>query len=263
MSKKINDTQFREKQTNADNSLSPLHPLTPSPLHRSTPSPHHAITPSRHHPISIVIADDHPIFRQGLRQLIEKQPGFHVVAEAEDGETALNLLATHAPTVAVLDLNMPKLDGFSVAERARQMKLPVRIVILTMHKDELHFNEAISLGVQGYVIKDSAATEVIDCIKSIISGREYFSPALSSFLLNRGRRSAQTEKLPGVGDLTPTERRVLVLLSELKTTKEIAAELGVSPRTVDNHRAHICSKLDLQGSHALTKFALQHKGELG
>jgi len=211
---------------------------------------------------TIIIADDHPIFRQGLKQLIEKQPGFRVVAEAEDGETALELIATHAPAVAVLDLNMPKLDGFSIAQRVQQMKLPVRIVILTMHKDELHFNEAINLGIRGYVIKDSAATEVIDCLKTVISGRDYFSPALSSFLLTRRRRTVQTEKLSCVDDLTPTERRVLVLLSELKTTKEIAAELGVSPRTVDNHRAHICSKLDLQGSHALTKFAIQHKSEL-
>ena len=142
------------------------------------------------------------------------------------------------------------------------MKLPVRIIILTMHKDELHFNEAINLGIHGYLIKDSAATEVLDCLKTVVSGREYFSPALSSFLLTRRRRSIQTEQLAGVGDLTPTERRVLLLLSELKTTKEVAAELGVSPRTIDNHRAHICSKLDLQGSHALAKFAIQHKDEL-
>ena len=99
---------------------------------------------------TILVADDHPIFRQGLKQLIESESGFRVVAEAEDGETALKLIASHAPTVAILDLNMPKLDGFAVAERARQMNLPVRIVILTMHNDELHFNEAINLGVQGY-----------------------------------------------------------------------------------------------------------------
>ena len=210
---------------------------------------------------TVIIADDHPIFRQGLKQLIEKQPEFRVVAEAEDGQTALDLIATHTPTVAVLDLNMPGLDGFVVAQRAQQMKLPVKIIILTMHKDELHFNEAIGLGIQGYLIKDSAATEVVDCLKTVISGRAYFSPAMSSFWLTR-RRAVQTENLSGVGDLTPTERRVLLLLSELKTTKEIAAELGVSPRTVDNHRAHICSKLDLQGSHALTKFAIQHKGDL-
>ena len=211
---------------------------------------------------TIIIADDHPIFRQGLKQLIEKQQDFRVVAEAEDGATALDLIATHHPTVAILDLNMPALDGFAVAQRAQQKKLPVKIIILTMHKDELHFNEAINLGVQGYVIKDSASTEVIDCINTVIRGREYFSPALSSFLLKRSRRTAQAEGQTGLGDLTPTERRILLLLAELKTTKEIAAALGVSPRTIDNHRAHICSKLDLQGSHALVKLAIQHKNEL-
>src|SRR5438132_9565421 len=181
---------------------------------------------------TIIIADDHPIFRQGLKQLIEKEAGFQVVAEAEDGNTALELIKTRAPAVAVLDLNMPEMDGFAVARQAQQMKLPVKIVILTMHKDELHFNQAIDLGVNGYLIKDSAATEVIDCLKTVLKGRQYYSPSLSSFLLTRRRRAVQTEMLSGVGDLTPTERRVLVLLSELKTTKEIAAELGGSPRTV-------------------------------
>jgi DNA-binding NarL/FixJ family response regulator len=212
--------------------------------------------------VTIIVADDHPIFRQGLRQLIERQDGFRVVAEAEDGRVALELIKMHTPMVAVLDLNMPEMDGFSVAGRVRQMGLPVKIIILTMHKDELHFNQAIDLGVEGYVIKDSAAIEVIDCIKSILRGREYFSPALSSFLLIRSRRAAQSQGQTDLGDLTPTELRVLLLLAELKTTKEIASELGISPRTVDNHRAHICSKLDLQGSHALVKFALQHKTEL-
>jgi DNA-binding NarL/FixJ family response regulator len=211
---------------------------------------------------TIIVADDHPIFRQGLKQLIEREVGFRVVAEAEDGLTALELIEAHAPAVAVLDLNMPEMDGFSVAGRVQQMGLPVKIIILTMHKDELHFNQAINLGVEGYVIKDSAATEVIDCIKSVIRGREYFSPALTSFLLTRSRRDAQSQGQAGLGDLTPTERRVLLLLAELKTTKEIASLLCVSPRTVDNHRAHICSKLELQGSHALVKFALQHKSEL-
>ena len=211
---------------------------------------------------TIIIADDHPIFRQGLRQLIEREADFHVVAEAADGNGALDLIKTAAPAVAIVDLDMPELDGFSVARHVQQLKLPVKIVILTMHKDELHFNEAINLGIQGYVIKESAATEIIDCIRTVSKGKEYFSPALSSFLLTRSRRAAQTLAQTGLNELTPTERRILLLLAELKTTKEIASELGVSPRTVDNHRAHICSKLDLQGSHALTKFAIHHKDEL-
>lgn len=212
---------------------------------------------------TIIIADDHPIFRQGLRQLIERQAGFRVAGEAADGRSALELIKGQQPAVAILDLNMPEADGFAVAEQVRQMNLPVKIVILTMHKDELHFNRAVDLGVSGYVIKDSAATEVIDCIRTVVKGKEYFSPSLSSFLLSRSRRATQAQEETGLSDLTPTERRILLLLSELKTTKEIASALGVSPRTVDNHRAHICSKLGLQGSHALVKFALQHKGELG
>lgn len=210
---------------------------------------------------TIIVADDHPIFRQGLMQIIEKEFGFRVIAEAEDGATALELIKTHKPMVALLDLDMPEMDGFSVARRIGEMNLPVKIIILTMHKDELHFNQAIDLGVNGYVIKDGAVYEVVNCIKTVVRDGEYFSPAVSSFLLKRSRR-AESQKQSSLGDLTPTERRVLFLLAELKTTKEIAAELCISPRTVDNHRAHICSKLDLQGSHALVKFALQHKGEL-
>lgn len=211
--------------------------------------------------ITIIIADDHPIFRQGLKHIIEKEGGIRVLAEAEDGKTALELIETHKPMVALLDLDMPELDGFSVARQVKQMNLPVKVIILTMHKDELHFNQAIDLGVNGYAIKDGAVYEIVNCIKTVVKEGEYYSPAVTSFLLKRSRR-AETQQQTTPGDLTPTERRVLFLLAELKTTKEIAAELRISPRTVDNHRAHICDKLDLQGSHALVKFALQHKGEL-
>ncbi len=209
---------------------------------------------------TIVLADDHPIFRQGLKQLIDKQPGFRVIAEADNGTSALELIATHAPTVAVLDLDMPELDGFGVARRVRELHLVTRLVILTMHTDELHFNQAIDLGVRGYLIKDGAAAEAVSCIKAVAAGGEYVTPSLSSYLLRRGRRTTITDQPTGVGTLTPTERRVLALLAELKTTKQIATELGVSPRTIDNHRANLCTKLDLQGPHALTKFALEHKG---
>lgn len=207
---------------------------------------------------TIVLADDHPIFRQGLKQLIERHSGFRVVAEAGNGRSALELIEFHQPVVAVLDLNMPELDGFEVAQRARELGLTTRIIILTMHDDELHFRQAIDLGVRGYLIKDGAASEAVDCIQAVAGGGDYVTPALSSFLIRRTRSPGPAPG--GIGDLTPAERRVLALLAELKTTKEIAAALGVSPRTVDNHRAHICSKLDLQGPHALTKFALEYGG---
>ena len=213
--------------------------------------------------IKILIADDHPIFREGLRRLIEKELGFRVVAEAEDGEIAFDLIKTHLPAVAVLDLDMPTRDGFAVAALVQQLDLPVKIVVLTMHKDELHFNRAIDLGISGYLIKDGAVHEIINCLKSVNAGHEYFSPAVSSILMDRGRRTGQAQHQFGLSDLTPTERRVMYLLSDLKTSREIAADLGVSPRTVENHRAHICSKLGLQGTHALVKFALEHRGDLG
>lgn len=213
--------------------------------------------------ISILIADDHPIFRAGLRQVIEKDSRLKVIAEADDGDVALEQCRQHKPQIALLDLDMPGQDGFAVAAAIRAEQLPVAVVFLTMHKDEMHFNEAMNLGAQGYVIKDSAAADVVNCLKTVAAGQHYISPTLSTYLLHRNRRAVTLdEQQKGVRDLTPTERRILALLAELKTSKEIANELGVSARTIENHRAHICQKLDLHGSHALVKFATQHKSEL-
>lgn len=211
---------------------------------------------------TIIVADDHPIFRQGLIQLIEREPGLCVIAEAEEGKAALELIKTHKPMIAILDLDMPEMDGFTLVSQVRNLRLPVKVIILTMHKDELHFNRAVDLDVSGYVIKDGAANEVIHCIKTVLKEREYFSPVLSSYLLDCRRRATPTGQNASVDGLTPTEKRILFLLAELRTSKDIAAELFISPRTVDNYRAHICSKLNLQGSHALVKFAIQHKEEL-
>lgn len=212
--------------------------------------------------ISIVMADDHPIFRRGLRQVIEDDPQLRVLAEAEDGEAALALLRQHQPQIALLDLDMPRLDGFAVARQMRQERLTAAVIFLTMHEDEMHFNEALNLGAQGYLVKDSAAVDVVNCIKAVAAGRTYISPALSSLLLNRSRRHDALLQQPGIDSLTPTERRVLRRLAEHKTSKEIASELGVSARTIESHRANICSKLDLRGAHALVKFAVDHKSEL-
>lgn len=212
--------------------------------------------------IKIIIADDHPIFRSGLKGVIEKERNIEVVAEADTGTEALEKIKELKPAIAVLDLDMPEMDGFAVAEELQKLQLPVSIVILTMHKSEAYFNAAIDLGVRGFVVKDGAASEIVGCIKTVASGNQYFSPAVSAYLLKRAGRASTFSHQAGISDLTATERRVLFLLSELKTSKDIAAELGVSTRTIENHRARICQKLGLQGSHALVKFALQNKDKL-
>lgn len=213
--------------------------------------------------IRILIADDHPVFRKGLRQIVEEDSALRVLAEAEDGEAALALIQQLVPDVALLDVDMPKLDGIEVARALSQKHQAVEIVFLTMHKDEDLFNEAMDAGAKGYVLKDSVVTDIIQSIRAAHEGRHFISPQLSSYLLNRNARAASLIKQkPGLNNLTPTERRILKLIAGNKTSREIASELFISIRTVENHRANICAKLELHGAHALLKFALEHKSAL-
>lgn len=213
--------------------------------------------------IRILIADDHPVFRAGLRHVIEMSADLKVVAEAEDGTTAVERVREHQPDVLVLDVDMPGMDGFEVVRALRQEKLSVEVVFLTMHKDEDMFNEAMNIEVKGYVVKDSAVTDIVASIRAVNGGRAFISPVLSAYLLNRTQRAVRlTQEKPGIPQLTPTERRILKLLSENKTSKEIASELFVSYRTIENHRANICQKLGLHGNNALFKFAIENKSEL-
>lgn len=195
--------------------------------------------------IRIIIADDHPIFRQGLRQVIETDAALKVLAEAEDGETALALIQQLAPDVALLDVDMPKLDGVEVARAIREKQLAVGIVFLTMHKDEDVFNDAMDTGAKGYVLKDSAVTDIIHSIRAVAAGQHFISPQLSTYLLGRNARVASLVKQKtSLDSLTVSERRVMKLIADNKTSREIANELFVSIRTVENHRANICAKLD-------------------
>jgi DNA-binding NarL/FixJ family response regulator len=213
--------------------------------------------------IRVVIADDHPVFRQGLRQVVEAEQGIKVVGESGDGASALRMIRELAPNVAVLDINMPQLKGFDVAREIRQQGLDVRIIFLTMYDDERMFNEALNAGALGYLLKDSAVGDIVGGIRAVAAGQHFISPAISGFLVNRAARStALSEKTPSLGNLTPTELRILKLIAEYKTSKEIAAQLFISYRTVENHRTSICHKLDIHGSNALIKFALEHRYEL-
>ena len=213
--------------------------------------------------ITILIADDHPIVRQGLRQTIEEDRRLTIVAEAGNGQEAIAEIELHAPHVTILDVDMPVMNGFDAARTIRERGLATEIIFLTMHRDEDMFNEAIDLGAKGFVLKDSALADIVECIKTVAASKHYASHALTSFLINRGRRANDlTEKQPSINDLTPTERRVLKLIAEGRTSREIGEQLFISPRTVEKHRENICQKLDLQGSHSLYKFALSHRTEL-
>jgi DNA-binding NarL/FixJ family response regulator len=213
--------------------------------------------------IRIVIADDHPIYRKGLRGTIESDPKLKIVAEAEDGEQALELIQALKPEIAILDMEMPHKDGFEVIKEIQERRLPVLVVVLTMHKDERFFNAALDRGAKGYVLKDSAVNEIIAGINAVASGQHFISPQVSTYLLNRRSKAASLkQQKPGLNNLTPTERQVLRLIAANKTSKEIADGLCISARTVEKHRANISGKLELHGSHALLNFALEHKSEL-
>jgi DNA-binding NarL/FixJ family response regulator len=203
------------------------------------------------------------LFRQGLRSAIEGDDRFEVVGEAGLAEPALELILREKPDVAVLDVNLPQMNGFELMTSLRNRKSSVLIVILTMLKDEQAFNTALNLRVNGYVLKENAAAEILSCIAAVANGESYVSPSLTDFLLRRRSRAEfLARKRPGLEDLTVAERRVLKRIADGKTTKEIAAEFFISPRTVDSHRAHICEKLELSGANKLLQFALQNRDAL-
>jgi DNA-binding NarL/FixJ family response regulator len=213
--------------------------------------------------ITVLIADDHPIFRTGLRQVIEADAAVRVVAEAGNGDEALATLESVRPDLAVLDIDMPGLDGLEVARALRDRRSATRVIVLTLHKDAWFLNAALDAGVHGYVPKESAVTEIAGAIRIVHAGQQYVSPVLSSLLINRSRRADTLAKaLPALDALTPAEMKVLKLVAEIKTTKEIADALCISPRTVEHHRTSISTKLDLHGSHALTRFAVKHQSAL-
>jgi DNA-binding NarL/FixJ family response regulator len=214
--------------------------------------------------IRILIADDHPVVRKGLRMAVEEDAGLTIVAEAADGEAALALIEEFLPQVAVLDVDMPKLDGFGVAREIRKRQLPVETIFLTMHAQEDLLRAAIDLGVKGYILKDSAMLEIVAAVRAVAAGQPYLNSTLAARLLQRQPSpGAIVRKETGTLDsLTPTERRIVQLIAADKSSKEIGAELSIHYRTVENHRTNICRKLGLEGANALLRFALQNKDNL-
>ena len=203
------------------------------------------------------------MFRQGLRQVVEADSRFELIGEVGDGDSALKLILEKKPDIAVLDVNLPGLSGLEVAQKLQGKRVSTRLVILTMYKEEETFNRALDLGVKGFVLKENAVEDILNSLVAVAADQHYLSPSISGYLVRRrGRAEALAEKKPGLEDLTKAERRILKLISEKKTSREIAAELFISPRTVEAHRANICDKLDLRGSHSLLQFALENRTSL-
>lgn len=213
--------------------------------------------------IRIFIADDHPVLRMGLKQVIEADARLRVIGEAGDGVAALEQIAAQPPDVAVLDVDMPGLDGFGVARELRRRRIATAVMFLTLHANEDVFDEAMELGARGYILKESALTGIVEGIKTVAAGKYYVTPTLTGLLVgHRDRARALSAGQPGLEALTPAERRILQLVAGGHSSKEIAEQLCVHYRTVENHRVSIAQKLGLQGHNAVLKFALRHRSEL-
>ena len=211
------------------------------------------------HPITILIADDHPLIRQGIRMALSVETDLAVVGEASDGEEALRSIAFLKPDVVILDLDMPKRDGLTVVRELKRLHSPVGIVILTLHTGADLLYKAIDLGIRGYIIKSSAVTDVAEGVRRVAGGGSYVSETVRQ-ALQKGRPA---KELPaGLQRLTPLELKLVRKIAEGFTSREIAASLDLSDRTVENYRTAICAKLDLSGPNALLRYALSHRASL-
>jgi DNA-binding NarL/FixJ family response regulator len=206
---------------------------------------------------TLLIADDHPIFRQGLKQILQGISWLKVVAEADSGESALSQIKYHAPDIVMLDLAMPGLDGLKVLEQASVIDHKFIAIIVTSYDDAAYLERAFDLGAKAYVLKDAAGNDLLDCLDTVVGGGMFISPSLGSRELKLPDISEAPIEL--IKTLTKMELTVLSLVADFKTSKQIALDLSLSHRTVQNHRAHICRKLDLHGPHQLMNFARSHK----
>jgi two-component system, NarL family, response regulator NreC len=207
----------------------------------------------------VLVADDHAIVRTGIRHVLEGEPGFTVVGEAATGPETLALALEHRPDVAVLDISMPGQSGLSVTAELRRHCPDTRVLILSMHDNTEYVLESVRAGAHGYLLKDTAATELRGAVRAVAQGESYFSPPIASRLSAVVRGDLAVEASPAwlLAQLTGREREVLIGVTRGLTNKEIAAELGISHRTVETHRESLMRKLSLRSVAELTRFALE------
>ena len=203
-------------------------------------------------PIRLLLAEDHVIVRQGLRVLLE-QAGMVVIGEASDGPEALRLARTHQPEVAILDIAMPLLNGLETARRLREAVPHTKTIVLTMHTEEPYILEALQAGVVGYVLKSQAAVDIVQAIQTALQGAIYLSPRVTNAVVQAYLAGVTRSSDP----LTSREREIVQRIAEGQTTKEIAAHLGLSIKTVESHRINLMRKLDIHETATLVRYAIR------
>lgn len=210
--------------------------------------------------IRILLADDHGIVRQGTRSLLEKEPDLQLVGEAEDGRAAVEMTEALLPDVVVMDIAMPHLNGLDAAAQITRRHPEVGVIILSMHEEEDYLVRALSAGVRGYLLKDTAQLDLVRAVRSVADRKAFFSPTIAQMLVEDFTRQMRKK---GVADsyelLTERERETLQLLAEGKSNKEAAARLNISPHTVETHRNNLMQKLNLHNTAELVLYAVRKK----
>ncbi|MFA6598580.1 MAG: response regulator transcription factor [Ignavibacteriaceae bacterium] len=210
--------------------------------------------------ISIVIADDHPMFRSGVKSELEKESTFNILAETGDGKEAMEMISMLKPDIAVLDVKMPGLTGIEIASQLRDSVSKTKIIFLTMYDEKSVFLKAVNEGVSGYLLKDDAIADVIIAVKEVASGKKFISKNLVGILLDKVKTFSTNEnlKLP-ISQLTTVEKKLLLLISDLKTNDELADLLFISKRTIENYKVNLARKLELNSARDLLKFSVKYK----